>query len=290
MAASMKFVIITGLSGAGKSYAMRIMEDLDYYCIDNMPPSLMSTFASMCTNLKDRIDKVAFVFDIRGGELFDDLFDDLDRLAKDGHTYNIIFLDASDDTLLSRYKESRRTHPFSKEGMLISDALVKERKYLEKVREHANFIIDTTDLNNMDLKQQLLRIFVEGKDPASIINISVVSFGFKYGTVSDADLVLDVRFLPNPYYIPELKKKTGLDAEVFDYVNSFQQTRIFQDKLYDMIDFLMPHYIHEGKTRLVVGIGCTGGKHRSVTLARQLYTHLQQKDYCVTLEHRDIGK
>ncbi|MCR2043965.1 RNase adapter RapZ [Anaerosalibacter massiliensis] len=281
----MEFVIITGLSGAGKSQAMRALEDIDYYCMDNLPPQLLPEFAELCYESKRDIKKVAVVVDIRGGIFFDALFNSLEKLGKKGLKYRILFLDALDNVLITRYKEQRRPHPLSLNGRLI-DGITKERKLLKEVKEKADYIIDTSKLTIGMLKGEIRRIFVEGGESKKL-TISVVSFGFKHGMLLDADLVFDVRFLPNPYYIKELRDFTGRDENVRDYVLKWEQTKIFINKLLDMLNFLIPYYIEEGKTQLVIGIGCTGGKHRSVTIANVLYEELAKEGNRVIINHRD---
>lgn len=284
----MEFVIITGLSGAGKSQAVKVLEDIGFYCMDNLPPALLPDFAALCYQSKRNIDKVAIVVDIRGGKFFNDLFTSLDMIKSYGLQYRILFLDASDQALIKRYKELRRPHPLSPEGRIV-DGINEERKILEEVREKADDTIDTTNFTIPMLKEEIKSIFLEGKD-ADNLTISVTSFGFKRGVPLDADLVFDVRFLPNPHYIDELRDYTGNDKNVRDYVMNWDETKVFIEKLTDMIDFLIPFYIKEGKTQLVIGIGCTGGKHRSVTVANVLYEYLKEKDRRVIIDHRDSEK
>ncbi|WHH60475.1 RNase adapter RapZ [Petroclostridium sp. X23] len=284
----MRFVIITGMSGAGKSQTIRCMEDLGYYCIDNMPPALMPKFAEICFQSQGKIEKVALVIDIRGGDLFSELFNGLDALRDAGYTYEILFLEASDEVLIKRYKETRRKHPLAVEGRVV-EAVEAERKLLENVRKRADHIIDTSNLLPRQLKEQLNDIFIQGKQYQGII-ITILSFGFKYGIPLDSDLVFDVRFLPNPYYISTLKQHTGLNNDVKDYVLKWPQATEFLNKLEDMMDFLIPHYIEEGKSQLVVSIGCTGGKHRSVTIAEALGKYLVEKNHRVVMSHRDAEK
>ncbi|MTI47317.1 RNase adapter RapZ [Sporosalibacterium faouarense] len=281
----MEFVIITGLSGAGKSQAIKVLEDIGYYCMDNLPPALLPDFAELCYESKRNIDKVGVVVDIRGGKFFNDLFKSLDALKSHGFKYRILFLDASDQVLIKRYKELRRPHPLSPEGR-ITDGIAMERGRLIEVRKKADHIIDTTNLTLSLLKEEMKEIFLEGKDSDNL-TISVISFGFKKGVLLDADLVFDVRFLPNPHYVSELREHTGNDKNVQDYVMKWEESNIFIEKLKDMIDFLIPFYIKEGKTQLVIGIGCTGGKHRSVTIANVLYEHLKKNDRRVIIDHRD---
>lgn len=284
----MEFVIITGMSGAGKSQAMKVLEDINYYCMDNLPPALLPNFAELCKSSSKEVNKVAVVADIRGGIFFKDLFNSLDELRNMGILYRILFLDASDDELVKRYKEQRRPHPLSTTGTIM-DGIQEERLSLEEVKKRSNFIIDTTNMKLGRLKEELLNIFVQGQITYNI-NITVMSFGYKYGLPQDSDLVFDVRFLPNPFYIESLKHHTGNDKNVQDYVMGFDTTNIFIEKLKDMLLFLLPHYIKEGKSNLVVSIGCTGGKHRSVTIANKIAAILSIENYRVMSNHRDVGK
>lgn len=284
----MQFLIITGMSGAGKSLCVKYFEDIGYFCVDNLPPSLIPKFAEICLQGRNRMDKIALIMDIRGGSMFLELFPALDTLAAYGISYKILFLEANDTVLIQRFKETRRMHPLSPEGR-IADGIDEERKILQPVKEKADYIIDTSNLTPRQLKQEILELFVGGK-PFSGLIISVTSFGFKYGVPIDCDLVFDVRFIPNPYYVESLKYKTGNDAEVNDYVMSFQESHVFLTKLVDMLDFLVPLYVKEGKNQLVIGIGCTGGKHRSVTIANRLFDILKAKNSSIVLEHRDIEK
>lgn len=283
----MRYVIITGLSGAGRSQAVKAMEDMGYFCIDNLPPSLIPKLSELFTESK-KIDKVALVIDLRGGQFFDDLNSSLEYLQKMNYQYEILFLEASDNVLIKRYKESRRKHPLAQDGRIIA-AIQDERKKLESIRNKATAIIDTSNLTIAQLREQLANIFLEGRKFKGLV-ITVVSFGYKSGIPLDADLVFDVRFLPNPFYIDELKEMTGNDAPVKNYVLSFPVTKEFLEKLYDMLKFLIPYYVKEGKTQLVVAIGCTGGKHRSVTIANEVYEYLRKNDYAAFVEHRDILK
>lgn len=284
----MRFVIVTGISGAGKTTVLKFLEDISFYCVDNMPPALMPKFAELCFEQNSEIDKVALGIDIRGGKLFSDFFENLSLLKKEGYEYEILFLDAEDTSLIKRYKETRRSHPLSKGGS-IESGIQKERTLLEEVKKKATYIIDTTNILTRELKEQLNHIFVENKNFESLI-ITICSFGFKYGIPVDSDLVFDVRFLPNPFYLPELKELTGNDAPVSNYVMDFEDSKIFLDKLTDMVEFLIPRYIKEGKNQLIISIGCTGGKHRSVTLANGLYHRLENKNHSLLLKHNDIEK
>ncbi len=284
----MRFIIITGLSGAGKTQVIRCLEDLDYYCIDNMPPALIPKFAEICYSSNGKIDKVAMVIDIRGGDMFSELFNELNALKASGYNYEVLFLEANDETLVKRYKETRRMHPLARDGRLI-DGIAKERNILEYVRKKANHVIDTSMLTTSQLKDAVRELF-EGSNAGGGIVVNVQSFGFKYGIVLDGDLVFDVRFLPNPFYKENLKNHTGLESDVQEYVLKFEQTQEFIKKLNDMVDYLLPYYIEEGKSQLVIGIGCTGGKHRSVTIAIKLYEYLKEKGYNAIISHRDIQK
>jgi UPF0042 nucleotide-binding protein len=284
----MEFVIITGMSGAGKSQAIRILEDINYYCMDNMPPSLLPNFAELCRSSSKEVDKVAVVVDIRGRIFFKDLFNSLSELKNMGIQYRILFLDASDEELVKRYKEQRRPHPLSTTGTIV-DGIRDERVSLEEVKKRSDYIVDTTNMKLSRLKEEILDIFVHGKITYNL-NVTVMSFGYKYGLPQDSDLVFDVRFLPNPFYIESLKEFTGNDKNVQEYVMSFDVTRIFIRKLEDILLFLLPYYIKEGKSNLVISIGCTGGKHRSVTISNNIASILREKKYRVLLNHRDVGK
>ena len=284
----MEFVIITGMSGAGKSQAIRVLEDINYYCMDNLPPALLPNFAELCKSSSMDVNKVAVVADIRGGIFFKDLFNSLEELKSKGIKYHILFLDTSDDDLIKRFKEQRRPHPLSSTGTII-DGILEERNRLEEVKKKSDYIIDTTNMKLGRLKEELLRIFVKGNISYNL-NITVMSFGYKYGLPQESDLVFDVRFLPNPFYIDELKNYTGNDKNVQDYVMSFDTTSIFLEKLLDMLKFLLPLYTKEGKSNLVISIGCTGGKHRSVTISNYLANMLTAENFRVLINHRDAGK
>lgn len=284
----MEFVIITGMSGAGKSQAVKALEDMNYYCMDNMPPTLLPNFAELCKSSSKDVNKVAVVADIRGGIFFKDLFNSLDQLKKMGIKYHILFLDAQDEELVKRYKEQRRPHPLSLKGTIL-DGIEEERIKLEEVKKKSDYIIDTTNMKLGRLKEELTSIFINDKVNYNL-SITIMSFGYKYGLPQDSDLVLDVRFLPNPFYIPELKALTGNDKSVSDYVMGFETTKVFIEKLSDMLVFLLPWYIKEGKTSLVLSIGCTGGKHRSVAISNHIASILSKENYRVILNHRDIEK
>lgn len=281
----MRFVIITGLSGAGKSQAVDVLEDAGYFCVDNLPPSFISKFAELCFSSQGKLNKVAMVCDIRGGEMFGELAKSLEDLKSRGLNCELLFLEANDETLIKRYKESRRKHPLMMDDRL-PEAIARERKMLEEIKSSATHIIDTSTTTRQQFKSQLLQIYSENDQSQGLV-INVISFGFKYGIPLDADLVFDVRFLPNPYYIPELKSISGLNDKVAEYVMSFPQSQEFKNKLFDMIDFLLPHYVEEGKSQIVIAIGCTGGMHRSVTFARYLAEHLKEKGFRAYTTHRD---
>ncbi|WP_105618351.1 RNase adapter RapZ [Vallitalea okinawensis] len=283
----MTFLIVTGMSGAGKSTVIKILEDLGFFCVDNMPPELIPKFAEICFNSTSEFNKVALGVDIRGGkEQFNQLFELLESIKEHEYDYKVLFLDASDETLVKRFKETRRKHPLSK-GEPILETITSERNYLSEAKKRANFIIDTSKILPRQLKEEIGAIFLEGKQFESLM-VSITSFGFKYGIPSDSDLVFDVRFIPNPFYLPELKEQTGNNPAVREYVMQWDESKEFLQKLDDMVDFLIPFYIKEGKNQLVISIGCTGGKHRSVTLANALYERLKDSDYRVFLSHRDI--
>ena len=286
----MRFVIVTGVSGAGKTSALKMLEDANYFCVDNLPIPLLEKFASLMPEIQgEDIQNVALGIDARSGRSLDELEVVLDRMKKAGYNFEILFLDAQDSVLVKRYKETRRSHPLAMGGR-VDDGIRLEREKMRFLRERADYIIDTSYLLTRELKQEIDRIFVDNQDFCNMM-ISVLSFGFKYGIPADADLVFDVRFLPNPYYIDELRPKSGNDKEVREYVMDNDKARMFLAKLTDMVEFLIPNYVQEGKTQLVIGIGCTGGKHRSVTLANELYEALSKNDnYGIRIEHRDIGK
>ena len=286
----MRFVIVTGVSGAGKTAALKMLEDMGYFCVDNLPIQLLEKFASLLPEMQsENVRNVALGIDARSGSALDELEVVLDRMKQTGYDYEILFMDAEDSVLVKRYKESRRSHPLARAGR-VDEGIRLEREKTKFLRKRADYIIDTSNLLTRELKQEIDRIFVDNQDFCNMM-ISVLSFGFKYGIPADADLVFDVRFLPNPYYVDELRPLTGLDDRVFNYVMDCDIARTFADKLEDMINFLIPNYVKEGKTNLVIAIGCTGGKHRSVTLARELYSRLSgNTKYGFRLEHRDAQK
>ncbi len=283
----MKFVIVTGLSGSGKSEAMNALEDMGFYCVDNLPPALIVNFAELFFHANSNIDKVALGIDIRGREFFQALNVALEQLSAANFKYDMIFLDCDDRVLVKRYKMTRRNHPLAVNSQ-ISDGIRKERVIMEPLKKYSKMIIDTSNMKPKDLKAEIAGIYDEGDGLDSPnITISVVSFGFKYGLPIDADLVFDVRFLPNPYYVDDLRPKTGDDQDVRDFVMATEISEKFVEKLFDMFDFLIPQYINEGKQHLVIGIGCTGGRHRSVTIANLTYDYLSDKGYRAVKKHRD---
>jgi UPF0042 nucleotide-binding protein len=285
----MRFVIVTGMSGAGKSTALKMLEDAGYFCVDNLPLPLIRKFAELTYKQSIDVNNIALGVDIRAGQALSELEHVLEDLVASGFQYEILFLDSSDSVLVKRYKETRRSHPLAGEGR-VDQGIVEERKMLDFLKKQADYIIDTSQLLTRELKSELDKIFVKNEKYNNLF-ITVLSFGFKYGIPSDADLVFDVRFLPNPYYIDELKPLTGNDIEIQEYVMGFDVANEFLNKLDDMIRFLIPNYITEGKNQLVIAIGCTGGKHRSVTLSNKLYERLLlDRQYGLKVEHRDIQK
>lgn len=285
----MKFVIVTGMSGAGKSTALKMLEDMGYFCVDNLPIALLPKFAELAHAPGSDISQVAVGVDIRNGRSLDEMSSVLEHLKASGVAYQILYLEASDEVLVKRYKETRRTHPLAKQGR-VEDGIRQEREKLLYLKENATYILDTSQLLTRELKKALEQILAGEKNFKNLM-ITVLSFGFKYGIPSDCDLVFDVRFLPNPYYVEGLKYKTGNDKEVQDFVMGYELSHTFLDKLVDMLEFLIPNYILEGKNQLVIGIGCTGGKHRSVTLSNKLFEALSNcPEYGVRLEHRDVSR
>ncbi len=283
----MRFVVVTGMSGGGKSTALKMLEDAGFYCVDNLPVSLIDKFVELIAMPNSEITKVALGLDARAGQSFEEATQILKRLKADGYQLEILFMEADDQVLIKRYKETRRIHPLAADGR-VEDGVKRERAMVEEIRKEADYVIDTTQLLTRELKEELDRIFVQNEEYNSLM-ITVMSFGFKYGIPADADLVFDVRFLPNPFYIEELKYKTGNEKEVQDYVMGFEESECFMNKLTDMISFLIPNYVKEGKYRLVIAVGCTGGRHRSVTLANELYKRMKNKgNYGMKLYHRDI--
>ena len=283
----MRFIIVTGLSGAGKSEATNTLEDMGYFCVDNLPPKLIKKFAEVCKQSQGSIDKVALVMDIRGGIFFDDLFESLSELSKEQFQYEILFLDTSDEVLVKRFKEKRRSHPLAPGGRVIT-GIELERQKLREVKDKADVIIDTSKYAIKDLREEMARKFGDKEMPEKQMAITILSFGFKYGIPVDSDLVFDVRFIPNPFYIPELKPFSGNDEPVKNYVMEQTETQTFLQKANDMFEFLIPNYQKEGKRQLIISIGCTGGRHRSVAIANSIYETLRANNHDVYIEHRDI--
>jgi UPF0042 nucleotide-binding protein len=285
----MEFLIITGMSGAGKSRAADILEDLDYYCVDNLPVALIPRFAELCMATQERYEKVALVMDLRERDGFDELFRTLDDLGGSGCTYRILFMDADVPTLIKRYKESRRPHPLGGRGRSMEDAIKREYELMTPVRARADYVINTSGLTLGKLQQRVFSLF-GGEDTREGLTVNITAFGYKYGIPMDADLVLDVRFLPNPYYVEALREKCGLDEPVRDYVFDSDVSREFMEKLTGLIDFLLPLYTEEGKFSLSVAVGCTGGRHRSVAVAQALGDHLRERGVKAENYNRDLEK
>ncbi|MFG6327623.1 MAG: RNase adapter RapZ [Lachnospiraceae bacterium] len=284
----MRFVIVTGMSGAGKRTAMKILEDVGYFCVDNLPIQLMQKFTDLAFNSMGDIDRVALGVDIRSGDL-SQIDNIIDYLKINDRAFEILFLEAKDETLVKRFKETRRSHPLVTKGR-VDEGLARERQMMAFLKKKADYIIETDSMLTKELRNELEKIFVDNKEFKNLF-INIVSFGFKYGIPADSDLLFDVRFMPNPFYVEGLKRKTGNDKEVNDFVMNSKQSVEFLKKLDDMINFLIPNYVLEGKNQLVISIGCTGGKHRSVTIANRLYEELKQKgEYGVKLTHRDIER
>ena len=285
----MEFIIISGLSGAGKSKAASFMEDMGFFCVDNLPAPLIPKFAELGMAGTGEYDRVVLVTDVRSGTNFSALFQSLEALKGMKCPYRILYMDASDDVIIKRYKETRRSHPLAEECDSLEGAIALERRMLAPLRERAEFVVDTSDLSTAKLRGELLRLFGRGSQEGAM-TVSVTSFGFKHGLPREADLVFDVRFLPNPYYVQELRPRTGLDDGVRDYVFSGGAAGEFPEKLQDLVGFLLPKYVEEGKTALVVAVGCTGGHHRSVAIAHALAAYIRGRGYPVTESHRDLGR
>lgn len=284
----MELIIITGYSGAGKSIAERVFEDIGYFCVDNLPAALIKDFVRLAAS-NENIDKVAVVVDSRAGAFCDDINESLRELRKSGVNFKILFIEANEDVLVTRYKETRRRHPLiDTSNHSIESAVMHEREMLSTLREKADYVIDTTFIKDSQLKERLRSVFIENSSQG--LNVHIMSFGFKYGPVAEADLVFDVRCLPNPYYIPKLKTHTGLENCVKDYVLSFDESKTLLDKLKDLLTFSLNLYKKEGKSQLVIAFGCTGGKHRSVTFADEIYKCLSQQNPNISISHRDINK
>ena len=285
---SFRLVIVTGMSGGGKTQASRFLEDMGYFCVDNLPPVFIPKFVELCKHAGGHVRRVVLVVDTRSREFFDTFVHTLEDMDQDDVPYEMLFMDASDAAIIRRYKETRRRHPMAPYSR-ISEGIAKERERLAPVRAKATYIIDTSELKKVDLRDKLRRLF--GKSGGEQMNINVLSFGFKFGMPLDADMVLDVRFLPNPFYIESMRHKSGAVPEVAEYIAKWPVTREFTRLLDEMLDFLVPQYIKEGKSQLVIAVGCTGGKHRSVTIARALYEHLEAVgEYGIRIDHRDIEK
>lgn len=283
----MEFLIVTGISGAGKTQAAHALEDIGFYCVDNIPPLLLCDLYRVCSQSSELYERAAVIVDIRSGDEFDVLLQSLDRMGP--HTHRILFLDASDDVLLRRYRFTRRKHPLiDAAGGSVEDAIAMERHKLAPLKERADYCIDTTFLSNAQLKERIAKLFLAHASDA--LTIHCMSFGYKHGVPTEADLMFDVRCLPNPYYVDSLRDRTGLDQPVYDYVMQWEQTVGFRDRLFDMIDYMLPMYCSEGKSQLVIAIGCSGGHHRSVALTQALYQHLLRQGRRVTVTHRDIEK
>ena len=285
----MEFLIISGLSGAGKSRTMDILEDLDFYCVDNMPIALISKFAELCLATRGRYERVALATDVREVAGFDELWPALDSLWALGCEYKILFLDADVSTIVKRYKGTRRRHPLAPEGGSIEEAVRREIKLMEGMRERADYIINTSNLTLGMLQAEIYKLFI-GDNAGRVLSVNVMSFGFKYGIPIESDLVFDVRFLPNPFYVANLREKTGLEKPVSDFVFEHGRTKEFMEHLNDLVDFLLPLYIEEGKYSLTIAIGCTGGKHRSVAIAQALADHIEGLGHSIRRLHRDIDK
>ncbi|HIY38499.1 MAG TPA: RNase adapter RapZ [Candidatus Agathobaculum merdigallinarum] len=285
----MYFLIVSGMSGAGKSRAVATFEDLGYYCVDNLPIALIPRFAEICLAATERYERVALVTDVRAGGDFQQLFDSLDSIKSMGCDYRILFLDTDTPTLIRRFKETRRKHPLMDKGVSMTAAIEKERNMLSALRNRADFVVDSTGLSAAGLRERLLALF-SGADNGGAFEVIVQSFGFKYGIPPESDLVFDVRFLPNPYYEMSLREKNGTDPDVRDYVFQGGTADVLMGHLTTMIDFLLPRYIAEGKSNLIISIGCTGGKHRSVAIAEALGGHLRGRDYGVVTVHRDYQR
>lgn len=285
----MEFIVISGLSGAGKSQVCSIMEDIGYFVVDNMPAPLIPKFAELCMAGQAEYERVAIVCDIRGGQTFDGLFSALSDLTEMGCDHKILYVEASPETIIKRYKETRHLHPLQQSGDTLDEAVRQERAILEQVRRRAEYVVDTSVLSTAKLRGEILRLFGEGA-PQQAMRVNVVSFGFKYGIPIEADLVFDVRFLPNPFYITELRHQTGLDKPVCDFIFQDKKTKSFISLLEKLVAFLLPQYVEEGKTALVIAVGCTGGQHRSVAVTRALAEFIRQKGYDATENHRDMTR
>jgi len=284
----LQFLIVSGLSGAGKSRVAEMLEDMGFYCVDNMPAALMPRFAELCLATKGRYENVALVTDVRAGKTFDEFFKALDDIASLNCSYQILFIEAANEAIIHRYKETRRPHPLA-DGLSIEETVEKERNMLEPVRQRASFIIDTTELSTNALRNTLGKMFGKEKSEKNIF-VRVISFGFKYGIPIESDLVFDVRFLPNPFYVEQLRPLSGLDEKVESFVFQHARAEEFMNHLYQMVDFLLPLYVEEGRMTLVISIGCTGGQHRSVAVANRLFQHLSAQGYQTILSNKDLSR
>ena len=285
----MQLLIVTGMSGAGKTQAANALEDMGFYCVDNIPPAIIPSFVELSARGSSELGRLAIVTDVRGGNMFSELSGVLDSLKKNNVYFKILFLDAADEILMRRYKENRRQHPLcERDDIPLSEAIKREREMLSQLRFSANHVVDTSKISNAQLKERLSDIFLGNTKNG--LKVQCKSFGFKYGADTEADLVFDVRCLENPFYVEELKNKTGVDRAVKDYIMSFEESREFEKRIFDFVDYAMPMYVREGKSQLVIAFGCTGGKHRSVAFAESLYRHLEQQGYRVSSIHRDIYK
>ncbi len=282
----MEIVVVTGMSGAGKTSALNVLEDMGYYAMDNLPPALIKDFVKLLGNNKSNITKTAIVVDIRSGAVFNELYEEIIYLREAGENISILFLDSKNEILVRRFKELRRPHPLGNTGNILME-INEERKLLKKLRDNATHIIDTSILTLGELKSRIISLYGDSNFQNENIHITIMSFGFKNGTLLDGDLIFDVRFLPNPFYEDELKEKTGEDSDVRDFVMEFEQTKIFLNKVEDLVEFLLPFYKKEGKSNLVIGIGCTGGRHRSVAIAKELGRRFEEEGETVYVSHRD---
>lgn len=284
----LELIVITGLSGAGRTQAMQSLEDQGFFCVDNLPPTFLVKFAELCAQSRGKVSKAAIVCDLRGGEFFSSLSEALSNLEKEGFHIEVLFLDAADETLIRRYKESRRRHPLSPSGRVL-DGIQAERQQLEELRIRADHIIDTSNLSSQQLRTRVAELFCKSQGLGQMA-VSVISFGFKYGIPMDSDLIMDVRFLPNPFYVESLRPLTGEHELVREYVFGNQMAQDFMEKYLDLLEYILPKYIREGKTHLVIGIGCTGGQHRSVAIAERVGSFLKEHDYTISIKHRDAAK
>jgi len=292
--AGLDIVVVTGLSGAGRTTAMHCLEDMGFFCVDNLPAKLIPLFANLCGSTEGRISKAALAIDVRERHFFEDVFTALDELVASGFDYRVLFLEASDGSLIRRYSATRRTHPLAGEGEAVAEGISREREMISRLRERATWIVDTSNLTEHDLKSRLKEEMGEklglGEESKWPLTVHVTSFGFKYGVPMDSDMVLDVRFLPNPNYVKELKPLTGTNEQVSRFVLEREETKEFLHKIFDLLAYLLPQYTKEGKVYLTIGVGCTGGRHRSVALAERIGQFLREKQYVAQVRHRDVTK